>query len=108
MATNIVNLLEYALHLDPNVASATGLPLGEGDSTCDCLSLTYPKTLAATDLRYTVEAADEPGGPWSTNGVAEAIIDADLFTMTIRASDTGNSFATTGKRFMHLRVIRLP
>ena len=40
--------------------------------------------------------------------VTETIIDADLFTMTIRASDTGNPFGTAGKRFMHLRIIRLP
>jgi hypothetical protein len=104
----IANLLEYALHLDPNVAGATGLPVGERDADCSCLSLTYQKTIAATDLRYTVEAADEPGGPWSTNGVAEAIIDADLFTMTIRASNTGNPFATAGKGFMHLKVTCSP
>ncbi len=104
----IVNLLEYALHLGPNAAGTTGLPVGEGDYTCDCLSLTYRKTIAATDLRYSVEAADEPGGPWNTNAVAEVIIDADLFTITIRASDTGNPFATAAKRFMHLRISRTP
>ena len=103
---DIVNLLEYALHLDPNAPGTTGLPVGEGDAVCDCLTLTYRKTIAAADLLYTVEAADEPGGPWSTNAVTEAIIDADLFTMAIRASDTGSPFATAGKRFMHLKISR--
>jgi hypothetical protein len=102
----IANLLEYALHLDPNAADPTGWPVGEGDSTCDCLTLTYRKTIAATDLHYAVEAADGPDGSWNTNGVTEVIIDADLFTMTIRASDTGNPFATVCKRFMRLRVTR--
>ncbi len=105
---DIVNLLEYALHLDPNAADATGLPVGESDSACDCLSLTYRKTIAATDLIYTVEAADDPGGSWNTNDITEAIIDADTLTLTIKASDTGNPFATADKRFMHLKVTRLP
>ena len=104
----IANLLEYALHLDPNVARATGLPVGERDADSSCLSLTYRKAIVATDLQYTVEAADNPGGPWSTNGVEEVITDADLFTQFIRASDTGNPFATTGKRFLHLKVSRQP
>jgi hypothetical protein len=100
----IANLLEYGLYLNPNAAGVTGLPVGQVDTNCSCLSLTYHETIAATDLRYTVEAAADPGGPWSTNGVAEAIIDADLFTMTIRASDTGNPFASAGKRFMRLKI----
>jgi hypothetical protein len=104
----IVNLLEYALHLNPDVASATGLPVPDTDPTCGCLALTYTKVIAASDLIYTVEAADEPGGPWSITGIAEAIVAADSLTQTIRASDAAHPFATAGKRFMHLRVTRLP
>lgn len=103
---DIVNLLEYALHLDPNVASATGLPVGEGDSTCGCLTLIYTKVLAATDLLYTPEAADDPGGPWNTTGITETIIAADTMTLTIKASDAAHPFATAGKRFMHLKITR--
>ena len=104
----IVNLLEYALHLDPNVAGTTGLPTAEVDAGCECLTLTYNKVLAATDLVYTAEGADEPGGSWSTNGITEAVVSADNATQTIKASDTGNPFATAVKRFMHLRITRIP
>jgi hypothetical protein len=104
---SLVNLLEYALHLDPNVAGASGLPAPGSDSTCDCLTLTYTKVTAATDLTYAAEAADEPGGSWSTNGVTEVIITGDGVTQTIRANDAANPFAIAGKRFMHLRITRL-
>ncbi len=104
----IVNLLEYAFNLDPNAASVAGLPSPQIDPSCGCLTLAYTKVLAATDLIYTPEAADEPGGPWSTNGVTEAIVDADSVAQTIRASDTGHPVTTSGKRFLHLRITRLP
>ena len=104
----LANLLEYGLHLDPNAAGATGLPVGEEDAECNCLSLVYRETIAATDLRYTVEAADNPGGPWNTNGVEEVIADADFLTRIVRASDTGNSHTNASKRFMHLKVTRTP
>jgi len=104
----VVNLLEYALHSDPNVADASGLPIPASDPSCGCLSLIYTKTLAATDLIYTPEAADALDGPWSTNGLTQAIIAADTETLTIRANDTAHPFAASGKRFMHLKVTRLP
>ena len=104
----IVNLLEYALDMDPNVASVDGLPTAQIDPSCGCLTLTYTRVLAASDLIYSVEAANDPGGPWSTNGVMEAIVDADTVAQTIQASDAGYPIATTSKRFMHLKVTRLP
>jgi hypothetical protein len=102
----IANLLEYALNLNPNVASVTGLPTAQTDPSCGCLSLIYTKVLSATDLTYTPEAATDPGGPWSTNGVTQAMLGSDGVTLTNKASDTGNPIATSGKRFMHLRVTR--
>jgi hypothetical protein len=104
----IVNLLEYALNLDPNVASVAGLPAPQIDSSCGCLTLTYTKILTATDLIYIPEAAEQPGGSWSTNGVTETIMDADTVAQTIKASDTGHPVATTTNRFMHLKITRLP
>src|ERR1039457_6913453 len=100
----IVNLLEYALNLNPNVASGTGLPTVQIDPVCGCLALTYTKFISATDLIYTAEAADAPGGPWSTNGITQAVLGSDGVTQTNKASDAGNPIATSGKRFMHLRV----
>ena len=102
----IVNLLEYALNLNPNVASGTGLPTAQIDPACGCLTLTYTKVLSAIDLNYTVEAANDPGGPWSTNGLTQAVLGSDGVTQTNKASDAGNPIATSGKRFIQLRVIR--
>ncbi|HUI05380.1 MAG TPA: hypothetical protein VL486_00080 [Verrucomicrobiae bacterium] len=104
----IVNLLEYALNLDPDLGSVTGLPTPQIDPACGCLTLTYTKVLGASDLIYTPEAADGPGGPWNTNGVAEVIIDADTVAQTIKASDTGSPVASATNRFFHLRITRLP
>jgi hypothetical protein len=104
----IANLLEYALHLDPNVADVTGLPIPQVDPACECLTLTYTKVISATDIFYLPEAASDPGGPWSTDGVTEAVIARDGVTQTIKASDASNPIATAARRFMHLRITRLP
>jgi len=104
----IVNLLEYGLNLNPNLESVVGLPTPQLDPDCGCLTLTYTKVLGATDLVYTPEAADGPGGPWTTNGVTDVIIDADTVAQTIKASDTSSPFATATNRFIRLRITRLP
>ena len=70
----IINLLEYALNLNPNVASVQGLPTSRIDPACNCLTLTYTKVLSAIDLTYSPEAASNPSGPWSTNGIVSAVI----------------------------------
>ena len=102
----IVNLLEYALNLNPNVAGTTGLPIAYIDPACGCLTLTYTKVLSAIDLSYTVEAAADPSGAWSTNGIIQTVLGSDGVTQTNKASDAGNPIATSGKRFVHLRITR--
>jgi hypothetical protein len=102
----IVNLLEYALNLNPNVAGVAGLPTARADPACGCLTLTYIEAISATDIVYTAEAASDPGGPWSTNGINQTVLGSDGVTQTNKASDAGNPIATSGKRFMHLRVTR--
>jgi hypothetical protein len=104
----IVNLLEYALNLNPNVPSASGLPTPQLNPTCGCLTLTYTRVIAATDLTYTPEAASSPGGPWNTNGITQAVLASDAVTQTIQASDAANPIATATNRFMHLKVTRQP
>lgn len=104
----IVNLLEYALHLNPNVPDASGLPTPQLDPTCGCLRLTYTRLIAATDLTYTPETASGPSGPWSTNGITQTVIAADGVTQTIQASDLAHPIATASNRFMHLKVTRQP
>jgi hypothetical protein len=68
------------------------------------LTLTYTKVLSATDISYSVEAASSPGGPWGTNGITQTVVGSDGVTQTNKASDTDNPIATTGQRFMHLKV----
>jgi hypothetical protein len=104
----IVNLLEYALNLDPNVPFVTGLPIPQIDPTCGCLTLTYTEVISATDILYLPESAASPGGPWSTDGVTEQVIANNGMTQTIKASDAGHPITTDGDRFMHLRITRFP
>jgi hypothetical protein len=104
----IANLLEYALHLDPNVADVAGLPIPQVDPACECLTLTYTRVISATDILYLPEAASDPDGPWSTDGVTEAVIASNGVTQTIKASDPSNPIATADRRFMHLRITRFP
>lgn len=59
----MVNLLEYALGGDPNLASTAPLPLG-GEAGGK-LALSFTRRPSATDLTLTVQAADSPVGPWS-------------------------------------------
>jgi hypothetical protein len=102
----IVNLLEYALNLNPKVAGVTGLPTAQTDPVCGCLTLTYIQVISATDVVYAAEAAGDPGGPWSTNGITQIVLGSDGIAQTNKASDAGNPIAASGKRFMHLRVTR--
>jgi hypothetical protein len=102
----IVNLLEYALNLNPNVAGETGLPTAQADPACGCLTLTYIQVISATDIVYTAEAAGDPGGPWNTNGITQTVLGGDGITQTNKTSDASNPIATSGMRFMHLRVTR--
>ena len=104
----IVNLLEYALDLNPNVASVQGLPTSQIDPACGCLTLTYTEALSAIDLTYSAEAASDPGGPWSTNGIVSTVITNDGVTQTNKASDAGHPIPPASARFMHLKVTRQP
>jgi hypothetical protein len=104
----MVNLLEYAIHSNPNIASGTGLPIPEIDSANGCLTLIHTKVLATPDLLYTAEAAGAPGGPWSTNDVVTVVRTADNVTEAVGAADTGHPIADSTNRFMRLRVTRRP
>jgi hypothetical protein len=104
----IVNLLKYALDMNPNVAGVQGLPTSQIDPACDCLTLTYTEVLSAIDLTYSAEAASAPGGPWSTNGIISTVITNNGVTETVNASDAGNPLTAATQRFMHLRVTLQP
>jgi hypothetical protein len=99
----LVNLVEYALGLDPNVAGAQGLPAAASDG--DYLTLTYRRPKSATDITYIVEAAGQAEGPWSTAGVTEiGRVDHGTYWM-ITMRDAVPS-AGADRRFMRLRITR--
>jgi hypothetical protein len=104
----IVNLLKYALDMNPTVPSVQGLPTSRIDPACDCLTLTYTEVLSAIDLTYSAEAASGPGGPWSTNGITSTVITNNGVTQTIKASDAANPLTVASQRFMHLKVTLQP
>lgn len=56
-------LLEYALGSDPAVSSSMELP--HPSLVAGFLSLTVPRDPARSEATLTVEAASNPGGPWS-------------------------------------------
>jgi hypothetical protein len=103
-----VNLLKYALDMNPNVPSVQGLPTSQIDPACDCLALTYTKVLSAIDLTYSPEAAADPAGPWTTNGITSTVIASNSLTLTIKASDAANPIPLATDRFMHLKVTLQP
>ncbi|MEY2484503.1 MAG: hypothetical protein QOH39_151 [Verrucomicrobiota bacterium] len=62
----IVNLLEYALQLDPTTADTSDLPavtargyLTKSNKTVNYLSMTFTRSSVATDLTYTVQASSD-------------------------------------------------
>ena len=89
-------------------AAVAGLPFPQVDPTCGCLTLIFTRVISATDIFYIPEAASDPGGPWSTDGVTEVVIASNGTTQPIQASDACNPASIAGERFMHLRITRFP
>ena len=106
----VVNLLEYALGLDPKVAAVSGLPTG-GTVTISgsqYLTLTYTQVIAATDLVYTPQVSGDLV-TWSSgtgNVVAVGTTNnADGVTQTVVVRDA-TALGGGGRRFMRLMVGR--
>ena len=102
----IPNLLEYALGLDPNQTSVSGLPVCS--SSGGYLAFTFNRQKRATDITYSVEATDDLGSSWtriwSSSGVPYGGGNASeqvtvLDTDSIRASPTH-------RRFLRLKITR--
>ncbi len=98
----IVNLLEYAMGLDPRLSSTAGVPFG--GVTAGYLTLTYRENKAATDVRFGVEACTSlVSSVWSTNGVSEiSRADSNLWWSVTTRHDVPVSAAPS--RFMRLKV----
>ncbi len=102
----IVNLLEYALNLDPLAHPDPGgvhAGLPEIESTPGELALVYRRNLAATDLTYTVEQSPGlgAGAAWQPATPTEQTLNDDGATRVIRAS---LAEAPGGRLFLRLRV----
>ena len=106
----VVNLLEYALGLNPRMASVGGLPTS-GTVTVSgsqYLMLTYTQVTAATDIVYTPQVSGDLA-TWS-GGTGNVVIvsaanNADGVTQTIVARDA-TAMGSGVQRFMRLMVTK--
>ena len=85
----MLNLLEYALGGNPQVASLAPLPKATVSS--GKLALTFTRTVANTDLTLNVQASASPGGPWGdlARSAAGSPFTALLGGVTVTESGTG-------------------
>jgi hypothetical protein len=104
----IVNLMEYALKLDPNDADVTGLP-AQGKTNVDgsdYLTLTYTRVKAATDITYVVEVSGDlvtwNAGP-SYTATVSVTDNPDGITQTVVVRDLVPMDSATS-RFIRLKI----
>lgn len=102
---SIQNVMEYALHLDPNTPNATGLPRASLVTTNGLTfgALTYTRVKAATDLVYEPSARGTiSGGNWSVITNVVSIIDqGETESITVRDD---NPISDHTQRFFQLRI----
>ena len=96
----IVNLLEYALGLDPNSANATtGIT---SDSTTAEFSIIYQRNKEATDLNFIIEGQDNlTPNDWPAATVTETILSTDGNIETVKATI---QLGDNTRYFLRLRV----
>jgi hypothetical protein len=97
----VSNLMNYALGLEPTTYSRNGLPKPELKD--GLLTLTYNRSVAATDLNFIVEWSDGLGS-WSTVGLTVAPTGAT--TATTREFVASIPVAGSEAKFIRLRVVR--
>lgn len=95
----VVNLVKYALGLDPNVSSSDGMPILSRDG--GSISLSYNKVACATNIVMAVEWSTDLVN-WSTAGVTTSILSDDGITQEIRSSVP----AGTTSKFLRLSVTK--
>jgi hypothetical protein len=97
----VLNLVEYAFGLDPNVSGLAGLPMSgmEFDAGTGYLTLTYEKDLARTDITYQAESSIALSG-WTA--VSDTLVGTAGNVETRQARLPMNG---TGK-FLRLKVTR--
>jgi hypothetical protein len=95
------NLLKYAFNLDPTQPTTGGRPYAVSDP--NYLSLVYTKSLAATDLTYTIQESTDLTN-WSVVTPVNQILADDGFTQTIKAGVPLSDAGSAGKLFLRLRI----
>ena len=95
----LVNLLEYALALDPESGSVPSLPplTPVGGN----LEFTYIVDTSKTDVQLTPEMTNSLDEPWTPATPVESAINGVLHTMKVVIP------ANNGKAFVRLRVVEL-
>ena len=97
---SLVNLMEYALGLNPNVFNAGGVPHGVIKGTY--LTVTYTRAKGATDITLRAVWAAGLSG-WSATGITEDILSDDGVIQTVKAKAL---IAPDTKKFLRLEVTR--
>ncbi len=96
-----INLLERAFARDPNVPdTAAATPQAANDGTF--LTLTYQRSLAATDLQFQAEWSNDLA-TWQETGVTDSLISTGPTTET-RAAKVPLAGMESGPVFLRLRV----
>lgn len=109
----VVNLMEFALKLNPALADSGGLPAAEVRKVegTDYLTLTFKRLPPASGITYTVLTASDPAGPWAADAVQVGTPAANsdgTETVTFRHAVPVNAQAGAGRRFMRVQVSGTP
>lgn len=97
----ISNLMEYALHLEPKISDAGGLPVPGRQP--GWLTLTFTRLSGPTDLSYQVVEATTPAGPWTAIVAPLEVIGSNGTTDTVLARIPVDA---TARKFMRLKVVQ--
>jgi hypothetical protein len=97
-----VNLLEYALGLEPLGADEPAPPVLVAGRQNDHLTFTYRRRSPPTDIGYEVQAGSDLSA-WSALGISEEILGDDGTFQLIEATDP-EPLGADPQRFMRLNV----
>ncbi len=101
-----MNLLEYALVMEPKVASSAGLPSPQIEN--GYLTLTYTRPLGTVDVSYVTEVSGSVTGVWNSGSAyihSSSVITNGTLIVKDRDRTPVNSLTN---RFMRLRIAPLP
>jgi hypothetical protein len=94
----VINLLKRAFNMNPLMAQTNGIPYGTLNA--GNFTLTYRKSLAATDLIFQVQCSGDLVN-WTTSGITDTVVSSDGFTEV----HTATIPVTSAEQFMRLNVI---